>query len=137
MTEHAMVQGWSRMMKEVLLTRRMPPGQLDPHVGRPVQEAAGLSAEQLQTLVHWIDAGAPGDDQPDPLKALAFSDATFSLGEPDIVLTVPAQEIPATGVIDYRYVPVPLNLKEDIWLRAGGVRTRRSKSSTPRHHLPL
>lgn len=118
MTEHAMVRGWSRMMKEVLLTRRMPPGQLDPHVGRPVQEAAGLSTEELQTLVHWIDAGAPGDDQPDPLKALAFSDATFSMGEPDIVLTVPAQEIPATGVIDYRYVPVPLNLDEDIWLRA-------------------
>jgi hypothetical protein len=113
-----MVQGWSRMMKEVLLTRRMPPGQLDPHVGRPIQEAAGLSPEELQTLVHWIDAGAPGDDAPDPLEALAFSDATFSMGEPDIVLTVPAQNIPATGVIDYRYVPVPLNLDEDIWIRA-------------------
>ena len=118
MTEHAMVQGWSRMMKEVLLTRRMPPGQLDPHVGRPIQEAAGLSPEELQTLVHWIDAGAPGDDQPDPLQSLAFSDAKFSLGEPDIVLTVPAQDIPATGVIDYRYVPVPLNLEEDVWIRA-------------------
>ena len=118
MTEHAMVQGWSRMMKEVLLTRRMPPGQLDPHVGRPIQEAAGLSPEELQTLVHWIDAGAPGDDQPDPLQSLAFSDAKFSLGEPDIVLTVPAQDIPATGVIDYRYVPVPLNLEQDVWIRA-------------------
>ena len=118
MTEHAMVQGWSRMMKEVLLTRRMPPGQLDPRLGRPIQEAAGLSPEELQTLVHWIDAGAPGDDQPDPLQALAFSDAKFSLGEPDIVLTVPAQDIPATGVIDYRYVPVPLNLEEDVWIRA-------------------
>ena len=118
MSDHRMVQGWSRMMKEVLLTRRMPPGQLDPHVGRPIQEAAGLSPEELQTLVHWIDAGAPGDDQPDPLEALAFSDAKFSLGEPDIVLTVPAQDIPATGVLDYRYVPVPLNLDEDIWVRA-------------------
>jgi len=118
MSDHRMVQGWSRMMKEVLLTRRMPPGQLDPHVGRPIQEAAGLSPQELQTLVHWIDAGAPGDDQPDPLEALAFSDAKFSLGEPDIVLTVPAQDIPATGVLDYRYVPVPLNLDEDIWIRA-------------------
>jgi peroxiredoxin len=118
MTEHAMVRGWSRMMKEVLLTRRMPPGQLDPHLGRPIQEAAGLSPEELQTLVHWIDAGAPGDDAPDPLKALTFSNATFSLGEPDIVLTVPAQEIPATGVLDYRYVPVPLNLDRDVWVRA-------------------
>ena len=118
MTDHTMVRGWSRMMKEVLLTRRMPPGQLDPHVGRPVQDAAGLSTDELQTLVHWIDAGAPGDDAPDPLAALEFSDETFSLGEPDIVLKVPAQDIPATGVLDYRYVPVPLNLDEDIWIRA-------------------
>ena len=59
MTEHAMVQGWSRMMKEVLLTRRMPPGQLDPHVGRPIRRPLA-SPEELQTLVHWIDAGAPG-----------------------------------------------------------------------------
>ncbi len=54
------------MMKEVLLTRRMPPGQLDPHVGRPIQEAAGLSPEELQTLVHWIDAGAPGGRRSGP-----------------------------------------------------------------------
>jgi len=118
MTDHTMVRGWSRMMKEVLLTHRMPPGQLDPHVGRPVADAAGLSVDELQTLVHWIDAGAPSDDAPDPLKELAFDDAMFTLGEPDIVLKVPAQEIPATGVIDYRYVPVPMNLEEDIWIKA-------------------
>ena len=118
MSGHAMVRGWSAMMKEVLLTRRMPPGQIDPHVGRPIMDAAGLSVADLQTLVHWIDAGAPDDDGPDPLQALEFSDAMFSLGEPDIVLKVPAQEIPATGVLDYRYVPVPMNLKEDIWVRA-------------------
>ncbi len=106
------------MMKEVLLTRRMPPGQLDPHVGRPVEDAAGLSPDELQTLVHWIDAGAPGDNAPDPLTELEFEDTTFSMGEPDIVLKVPAQAIPATGVLDYRYVPVPMNLDEDIWLRA-------------------
>ena len=118
MTDHAMVRGWSRMMKEVLLTRRMPPGQIDPHVGRPIQDSTGLSIDELQTLVHWIDAGAPGDDSPDPLAALEFEDTTFSMGEPDIVLKVPAQEIPATGILDYRYVPVPMNLDEDIWIKA-------------------
>ena len=106
------------MMKEVLLTRRMPPGQIDPHVGRPIQDSTGLSVDELQTLVHWIDAGAPADDGPDPLAALEFEDTTFSLGEPDIVLKVPAQEIPATGILDYRYVPVPMNLDEDIWIKA-------------------
>jgi len=30
---HAMAQGWSPMIREVLMTKRMPPAQIDPHVG--------------------------------------------------------------------------------------------------------
>ncbi|MEM9254332.1 MAG: redoxin domain-containing protein [Pseudomonadota bacterium] len=119
MTDHKMIQGWSRMMKEVLLTRRMPPGQIDPHVGKPIQDAAGLSTAELQTLVHWIDAGAPVEpEESDPLASLTFESSDFSLGEPDLIYKVPAQEIPATGVLDYRYIPVALDLDEDIWIRA-------------------
>jgi hypothetical protein len=118
MSSHAMVQGWSKMMREVVMTRRMPPGQIDTHVGRPIQETAGLTVEEQQTLVHWIDAGAPGDDAGDPLAVLEFNNPRYTLGESDIVLKVPAQSIPATGVIDYRYVPVELNLDRDIWIRA-------------------
>ena len=33
------------------------------------------------------------------------------------MLSVPPQTIPATGVIDYRYVPVELNLDRDVWIR--------------------
>ncbi len=119
MSSHTMVQGWSAMMREVLLTRRMPPGQTDPHVGKEIEDAAGLSTAELQTLVHWIDRGAPADaGQTDPLTQLTFSTARFSLGEPDMTFKVPAQEIPATGVIDYRYIPVELNLDKDVWVRA-------------------
>ncbi len=118
MTDHKMVQGWSRMMKEVLLTRRMPPGQIDPHVGKPIKDMVKITPEELQTLVHWIDAGAPMGEGEDPLAQLTFNNPTFSMGEPDIILKVPAQSIPATGVLDYRYVPVPMNLEEDIWIKA-------------------
>ncbi|MFT4615111.1 MAG: peroxiredoxin [Bacteroidia bacterium] len=118
MSEHAMVQGWSRMMKEVLLTRRMPPGQIDPHVGKEIDDVVEMHVSELQTLVHWIDAGAPLDDGKDPLPELVFSDAKFTLGEPDIILKIPPQSIPATGILDYRYVPVTLNLDRDIWVKA-------------------
>ncbi len=118
MSNHAMILGWSAMMREVLLTRRMPPGQIDPHVGKPIADVAGLSTRELQQLVHWIDAGAPRDGDDDPLTHLTFSNPKFSLGEPDMIFKVPAQSIPATGVIDYRYVPVELNLEKDVWVRA-------------------
>lgn len=119
MTDHKMVQGWSRMMREVVMNRRMPPGQIDPHVGRPIRDMVRLTPEELQTLVHWIDAGAPmAEGEKDPLAELTFDNAKFTLGEPDLVYKVPAQSIPATGLVDYRYVPVELNLDRDVWIRA-------------------
>jgi peroxiredoxin len=119
MSDHGMVQGWSRMMKEVVMTRRMPPGQIDPHVGRPIEDVVEMTPGELQTLVHWIDAGAVIEEgAKDPLTSLTFDDPKWSLGEPDRVFKVPAQSIPATGIIDYRYVPVELNLDKDVWIRA-------------------
>ena len=98
------------------MTRRMPPGQIDNHVGKSFQGIAGLTVAEKQKLIRWIDQGAPRDGKTDPLQALVFDDPKFSLGEPDIVLDVPPQKIPATGVIDYRYVPVELNLDRDVWI---------------------
>jgi AhpC/TSA family protein len=118
MSSHNMIRGWSAMMREVVLTRRMPPGQIDPHVGKPIADIAGLTTRELQQLVHWIDAGAPIDGDTDPLTMLTIDNPKFTLGEPDLVFKVPAQTIPATGVIDYRYVPVELNLDRDVWVRA-------------------
>lgn len=116
MSSHAMVRGWSPMMREVVMTRRMPPGQIDNHVGKSFQDIAGLTVTEKQKLIQWIDQGAPKDGTSDPLQALTFNDPKFTLGEPDIVLDVPPQTIPATGVIDYRYVPVELNLDRDVWI---------------------
>ena len=33
MNSHAIVKGFSPMIREVVLTKRMPPGQIDPHIG--------------------------------------------------------------------------------------------------------
>ena len=55
---HLMLMGWSPMIREVLLTRRMPPEQVDPAIGH-FDNARYISEQDLQTLVHWIDAGSP------------------------------------------------------------------------------
>lgn len=120
MSSHTMIVGWSQMMREMVMTRRMPPGQIDTHVGKPIKDVAGLSVEEKQTLIHWINAGAPADESgEDPLAALRFDDEPrYTLGEPDMILKVPAQSVPATGLVDYRYIPVELDLEEDVWVRA-------------------
>ena len=106
------------MMREVVMTQRMPPGRIDTHVGKKISNANGLTVAEQQTLIDWIDQGAKRIGDQDPLTQLTFDATEFTVGEPDLVLNVPPQTIPATGVVDYRYVPVQLNLPEDKWLRA-------------------
>jgi hypothetical protein len=116
---HLMLQGWSPMIREVLLSKRMPPEQVDPAIGH-FDNARYISEQDLQTLVHWIDAGAPrGMIASDPLAELTFPGLDdWQLGEPDYVITAPRQEIPATGVLDYINVDVELPFDDDQWVRA-------------------
>jgi len=119
MDSHLMLQGWSPMIREVLLTKRMPPTQVDPNIGH-FSNARYISDEDLQKLVHWIDAGAPkGLAVSDPLSELDFPNRReWQLGEPDYIVTVPKHEIPATGVLDYINVDVELPFEEDKWVKA-------------------
>jgi len=114
---HVMVRGWSPMIREVVMTKRMPPGQIDPHVGDFVNSMV-LPDEQAQQLVHWIEAGAPMDSGTDPLAEIQWPESRWAFGEPDYIIKVPPQEIPATGVLDYYNVTVPVTIEEDRWVRA-------------------
>lgn len=115
---HSMAQGWAPMIREVLMTKRMPPGQIDPHVG-DVENTYTLSVEDERKVMEWIEAGAPkADSEPDPLAQLTWPETEWAFGEPDMILDVPPQEIPATGVLDYIHTQVPIPLEQDRWLKA-------------------
>ncbi|MGH1469803.1 MAG: hypothetical protein ACRBCS_01315 [Cellvibrionaceae bacterium] len=119
MDSYMMLKGWSPMIRETLLTKRMPPTQVDPNVGH-FNNARYISNKDLQTLVHWIDAGSPkGDIQSDPLVGLEWPDIRdWQLGEPDYIVKAPKHEIPATGVIDYINKDIELTFDEDKWVKA-------------------
>ena len=119
MDSHLMLQGWSPMIREVLLTKRMPPEQVDPYIGH-FSNARYIDDAAMQKLVHWIDAGSPrGAGAVDPLAQLSFpATDDWQLGEPDYIITAPKQEIPATGVLDYINVDVELPFNEDKWVKA-------------------
>ena len=58
MNSHMMIQGWSPMIREVIMTGRMPPMQIDPTV-REWTNAGNIPVEERQKLIHWINAGSP------------------------------------------------------------------------------
>ncbi|MAT84306.1 MAG: hypothetical protein CMD39_08450 [Gammaproteobacteria bacterium] len=117
MTRYDMVRGFAPMIREVLRTRRMPPWHADPHYGE-FRNDRSLTPDEKRTLVHWIEAGAPRGDGPDPLAADDHQWPEWQLGEPDLVVDIPAFEVPATGVVDYMYPRVENPHGEDAWVRA-------------------
>lgn len=118
MNNHQMVKGWSPMIRETLYTKRMPPGQIDNDYLDNFHGVFHITPEETQTLVHWIDAGSQNNDNIDPLAMLETETVKWIHGTPDIILKIPPQTIPATGIVDYRNLLVPLELDENIWVKA-------------------
>jgi len=118
MSNHQMVQGWSPMIREVLYTKRMPPGQIDSQYVNDFHNVNHITVEESQKLVAWIDNGAKNSEGMDPLAQFRPQLLKWNYGEPDIIIPVPEQQIPATGVQDYRNLQVPLNLDKDVWVKA-------------------
>lgn len=111
--------GWSPMVREVIMNKRMPPMQIDP-LSAATPNAHALSATDRQKLLHWMRAGAPrGDGANDPLEEVPL-EKTFNwqLGTPDFVIDTPRNVIPAVGILDYMYTEVELPFTEDTWVRA-------------------
>ena len=125
------IKGFSPMIREVLRTQRMPPFQPDRAVGQ-FQDDGRLSPDQVKTLVHWIDAGAPRGAGDDPLRKIKFQAPDWPLGKPDLVVDMPEVKIPASGVLEYQYPVAPHVMGEGRWLRATAFRISDRKAV---HHI--
>ncbi|MDT8429797.1 MAG: redoxin domain-containing protein [Pseudomonadales bacterium] len=117
MSSHQMVQGFSPMIREVILTKRMPPWHADPEVNS-FKHDLSLSADEARKLVHWIDTGAARGEGEDPLLAIKAVTTEWEMGEPDLIVELPEFPVPATGVLDYQFFEVKNPLDRDVWVKA-------------------
>jgi peroxiredoxin/mono/diheme cytochrome c family protein len=115
------IQGFAPMIRETIRTQRMPPYHADPRIGT-FHDARQLAPQEIKTLVHWIEAGAPRGNGPDPLAAVEFQAPEWPLGEPDLILDIPEYAVPATGYVDYQNPWVANPLTEGRWLRASTIK---------------
>ncbi|MEL6949359.1 MAG: redoxin domain-containing protein [Pseudomonadota bacterium] len=126
MTSYEMIRGFAPMIREVVRTRRMPPWEVATDLPE-VHASRALTVDEKRTLIHWIEAGAPRGDGPDPLKSTAPVPDAWPLGEPDLVVTAPAFTVPATGIVDYQFPAVPNPLENDVWVRAVSIKPGNGK----------
>jgi hypothetical protein len=119
MDSYEVVKGFAPMMRESVRAKRMPPYFPDPHIGH-FKNNQGLTDAETQTLIHWIEAGAPRGEGDDVLKinAKVAPEWPESLGKPDVILDLPAFNVPAKGLVEYQNQYVDNPFKNDTWLRA-------------------
>ena len=125
------VKTFAPMMREAIRTDRMPPWDVDPHVGK-FKDDKSLSPDQIKTLVHWIEAGAPRGDGPDRLAEARHVAEEWPLGKPDMIVEIPKFTIPATGYVDYQYPTLPNPLTEGKWLKAATAQVSQRQAV---HHI--
>ena len=131
MSSYGRVKNKSRMIEEVVLARRMPPWHADPHYGTWENDRS-LTAVETQTLLRWVQQGAPRGDGEDPLEKLPALVDDWPIGKPDYIVKLPKpQQIPATGVLDYRHISVKSPIPEDAWL--GGIDVRPGNRKVVHH----
>jgi hypothetical protein len=131
---------WARSIKSRVATRQMPPWHIDRSVGiQKFQNDRSLSDEQIDTIVKWVDAGAPkGDpkDMPAPVQWPSNDVWNFEkvYGKPDLVIRSTPYTQKAMAQ-DAWYKPVvETGLTEPRWVRAIEIRPGTVKGRRITHH---
>lgn len=122
---------WAKAIKEAVLLKQMPPWNADSAIGHFKNDRT-LPKNEIDTLVKWVNAGAPEGKAKDAPKPLTFVEG-WGLGKPDAVYEMAEPfAVPATGTVDYQWVVIKLGLTEDRWVRAVEVRPGNRKVV---HHM--
>jgi mono/diheme cytochrome c family protein len=114
---------YARRIREQVANRIMPPYYYDNDVGiQDLQEDWRLSDEEINTIVAWVDQGAPQGDPADmPVVDLPDTEdwsLASTLGEPDVVVGSTPIDVPANGNDMWHRPIVPTGVTTDRCIKA-------------------
>ena len=132
---------WARSIKSRVSQRQMPPWHIDPSVGvQKFKNDMSLSQKQIDTIVAWVDAGAPQGDPKDMPKAKAINadnewqGVKDGFGKPDLIVRSSEYKMPAKGQ-DVWYRPMTdLPITEPRWVKMVEIRPTNLKARKVVHH---
>ncbi len=120
-TSYGQVRPWARAIRQVALTRAMPPWHAEESKLHSFRNDRALPQKDVNTILAWVDAGAV-EGAPLPPFVSHMESNTWKLGKPDMVVQVPGFKVPASGFLPYSFLIVPLHLDHDTWVRAAEFR---------------
>ncbi len=132
---------WARSIRERVSTRQMPPWHIDKSVGvQKFKNDMSLSEEQIDTIVRWVDAGAPqGDpkDLPPPVPVQTdnqWQAVKDGFGEPDLVVKSAEYTMPAVHQDTWWRPLSDIPLTEPRWVKMVEIRPTNLKGRKIIHH---
>ena len=132
---------WARSIKERVSTHQMPPWHIDKTVGiQKFKNDISLSDEQVDTIVRWVDEGAPMGDPKDmpPPKPITTDNGWRAehdgFGPPDLVVKSPEYTMAAEHQ-DVWFRPMSdIPLKEPRWVKLVEIRPTSLTARKIIHH---
>jgi len=129
LTTYAEVRPWARSIRTKVVSGDMPPWHMSKTTGiQKFVNDISLSAEQVDTIVRWVDAGAPLGNAADLPPARAWPDGErWRVGDllgrdPDLIVTSTPWTQPAEGQDQWWQPVVDPGTTEDRWIKAVEVR---------------
>ncbi len=130
---------WARAIRTQVASRTMPPWHLDKTVGiQHFKNDRSLSDQQIDTIVRWVDAGAPQGDPKDMPAAKVWPEGdswqlAAEFGQPEIVLRTDPYTMDANTQDKWWRSLMETGVTEPRWIRA--IEVKPSKNGPP-HRAP-
>jgi hypothetical protein len=138
---YADAKKFASAIKTKVAARVMPPWHIDRNIGvRAFKNDRSLTDDQVNTIVSWVDAGAPEGDPKDLPPPVSFGDPTGwqfakQFGEPDLILKSPPYTL-AARTQDKWFRPVTdTGITEPRWVRAIEIRPSYPDGRRIVHHV--
>ena len=129
LTTYAEVRPWARAIRTKVVAGDMPPWHMSKTTGvQKFVNDISLTAEQIDTIARWVDAGAPLGDPADLPPAKEWPDGErWRVGdllgrEPDLTVRSTPWTQPATWQDQWWQPVVDSGMTEDRWIKAVEVR---------------
>ena len=121
------VRPWARSIKAKVVAREMPPYRYDKIGIQHLKDDLRLSEKDIQTIVRWVDSGAPLGNLADLPAPVQFPDTnkwtyTEQFGPPDVIVPTKPYTLPAQGQDRWWRPIVPVGVLEDRCIKAMAVK---------------